>query len=778
MATSGQPEDHPQRRPALRRHWLARRVMLGLAAGLLAAAAGSAAWVAHIARDTPDVRDLRQAAEARPSVIVDAQGQVLGRFAREQREPVTLEQVSPAVVQALIATEDHRFHTHRGVDWRRTASALLHTAGGDPQGGSTITQQLARNLFPEAIGRERSLERKLREIVTALRIERHFDKRQILEAYLNGAPFLYNVVGIEMAARTYFGLPASDLDTLQAATLVGMLKGTSYYNPVRHPERARQRRNVVLGQMVRHGVLDAAAQRQLAEAPLHLQFDRPADPADAAPHFVAQVRRQVLEWADRNDRDLRAEGLVIHTTLDPALQQAASEAVQRQAAALQAVADLEWSREPLPAFGSLESYAKRGAKAEPFAHFWATHGALLREFAQASPEVRRAVAAGQSPEAAVQALLADAQALAKLKARHARLEAGFVAIDPASGAVRAWVGSRDFAQDQFDHVAQAQRQPGSTFKPFVYGAALESGLPWTTTFLDTDVEIALPDGQVWRPTDMGGPSGLPMSLREGLAQSRNTITAQVAQQVGVQRVAALARAMGVDQSRLDAVPSLALGTSPVTLLEMAGAYATLARLGERRAPRLIDRITDRHGTTLADFAAPVQRAMSHDAAVELIDMLRAAVNEGTGRALRTRFGLRADIAGKTGTTQDNTDGWFIGMHPQLVAGAWVGFNDPRITMRSDHWGQGGHNALLLVGDFYRSVLQAGGLDAKARFPQPPPPPEPPEQLAVLEAPAWAVGRPLAPTRPPPWHDAPGASATVPNGGNGGNGGNGEGYPGP
>ncbi|MGH8809342.1 MAG: penicillin-binding transpeptidase domain-containing protein, partial [Noviherbaspirillum sp.] len=291
-------------------------------------------------------------------------------------------------------------------------------------------------------------------------------------------------------------------------------------------------------------------------------------------------------------------------------------------------------------------------------------------------------------------------------------------MDPASGQVKAWIGSRDFGRDQFDHVAQAERQPGSTFKPIVYGAAMEQGLRPERAYPDGQVEIRSPDGSIWRPGDMSGFSGRMLSMREGLIYSKNAIAAQVMQDVGVPSVISLARAVGVSQSRLDPVPSLSLGTSPVTLLEMVSAYATIAQIGEYRKPISIRKITDREGKVLAEFDTEAHRTMSEETATELIDMLRGVVQRGTGTAVRSHFNIAADIAGKTGTTQNNTDGWFVLMHPNLVAGAWVGFNDSRVTMRSDYWGQGGHNAILLVGDFFRDTLKAKLIDTKARFPQP------------------------------------------------------------
>ncbi|HEX9146746.1 MAG TPA: penicillin-binding transpeptidase domain-containing protein, partial [Candidatus Binatia bacterium] len=268
----------------------------------------------------------------------------------------------------------------------------------------------------------------------------------------------------------------------------------------------------------------------------------------------------------------------------------------------------------------------------------------------------------------------------------------------------------------FDHVAQARRQPGSTFKLFVYGAALEQGMSPDKYFTDRAVEIPLPDGTVWRPSDASEPTGRRMTAREGLIYSKNTITAQVMQEVGAKKTAALARSMGVNGSKLDEVPALALGTSPVTPLEMVSAYTTLAAIGAYAQPIFVTRITDKYGNVLARFTNEHTPVMSKETVGNLINMLRGAVDQGTGQAVRSQFGVRADVAGKTGTTQKNTDGWFILMHPRLVAGAWVGFNDPRVTMRSNYWGEGAHNALFVVGDFFQQTLSARLIDSRAEFP--------------------------------------------------------------
>ncbi len=699
--------------------WHAIKVMTvaGIAVALLLAG-----LVYVTFQETPEVDRLQTVRAVQPSVVLAADGSELTTLRNVQREWLPLEKISPHVIHALIDTEDRRFYEHRGFDVRRTLSAVLHTANGETQGGSTITQQLVRNLHPEEIGRARTVSRKLREIITAVRIEQRYSKDQILETYLNTVPFLYNVYGIEMAARTYFSKPATDLVPVEAATLVGMLKGTHYYNPVVNPERAKARRNVVLAQMMRGGHLAQADFDQLGGLPLQLRFQRQAEPTGSATHFTEHVRKWLVDWADRNRHDLGADGLVIQTTLDPKLQAVAAQAVERQAQILQAVADVEWSQPSGKLLSKTPAaYEKLQGKIVPFRHFWTERADLLDAFLRETPEFRRAVAA-EGEAAVLKRLKRDPDFISRLQQAKTRLEAGFVALEPDSGEVRAWIGSRDFQRDQYDHVAQAERQPGSTFKPFVYGAALEAGLAPERMYADGLVEIRLGDGRVWRPGDMGGASGRMMSLRDGLVYSKNTITAQVMQDVGVKEIVDLAQAAGVRRSRLDAVPSLALGTSPVTLLEMAASYGTIARGGLYQEPIFIRRISDRNGKVLAEFSRAPVRVMSEHTAVELIDMMRGVIGRGTGTGMKTQFKVSADIAGKTGTTQNNTDGWFMLMHPTLVMGAWVGFNDARVTMRSDYWGQGGHNALLLVGDFFREAMQAGKLDAKASFPRPERPP--------------------------------------------------------
>jgi penicillin-binding protein 1A len=620
------------------------------------------AYVLVLIPFTPSISDLRKAKSEVPSVLLSADGVVLAEFKRINRQWVPLARISRPAVDALIATEDHRFYEHHGIDFRRTAAAVLNTLRGRREGGSTLTQQLARNMYPQEIGRAVSLNRKVKEAITALKIEAIYSKDEILETYLNTVPFLYNAFGIEMAARTYFDKSADRLDVLESATLIGMLKGTSYYNPVLNPERALDRRNTVLEQMVIHGKLDGRRAEALVARPLRLDFERQDEQVGLAPHVAQQVKKWLIAWADREDYDIYADGLVVRTTIDSRLQKAANAAVARQLQHLQGLADRA---------------RRRGAERQ-------------------------------------------------------LLQAGFLALDPRSAEVKAWVGSADFAQEQFDHVNQARRQPGSTFKPFVYGAAFAQGLSPEDVFVDEVVTFHERGGAVWSPRDASPPTHQPMTLRGGLVQSRNTITAQVMQRVGPQKVAELAYNLGVRESRLDLVPSLALGTSPVTLREMVTAYGTLANDGQYMGePRLVARLEDRKGRVLALPPRPqAVEAMSRPRALQLVNVMRGVVDEGTGAAIRARYGIQADVAGKTGTTQDNSDGWFILMHPQLVAGAWVGFNDNRVTM-GESWGQGARSALPMVGDFFVQALRVHAVDARVEWDIPRPRPKPPEPVQEL-----------------------------------------------
>jgi penicillin-binding protein 1A len=701
-----------------------RWAMLGGAAALLLVGALAAlGYALSTVPRLPELRAGRMPSAARATTVYTADGKQLARLYRENRTWVRAGRIASSVKDALVATEDRRFYEHGGVDLRRVAGAAWSTLRGDREGASTITMQLARNLYPKKIGRAPALRRKTKEMLTAIKMERQYAKREILEMYLNTVAFGYNAFGIEAAAQTYFGARAARLGPAQAALLVGMLKGPSRYNPVRHPERARERRNVVLRQMAKYSFLEKGRAERLQQQPLDLDLHLPGSSSDLAPHFAQHVRARLQRWADTSGYDLYADGLRVHTTLDSRLQRLARRAVAEETAGLQAVAGYEWSRaDPDLLSEKTDAYerARQNDRFEPFAHFWQERRDLVRRYVRRTPRYRRLVRQGATPDSALHRLTKDAAFMDSLRTARTRPEAGLVSIEPGTGYVKTWVGGRDFERDQYDHVALARRQPGSTFKPFVYAAAVDEGYAPGDRIRDVVRTYRFAGGERWRPRNAHGSSGRRMALRDGLAYSVNTVTAKLMAEVGPSAVARTARRLGV-RSELDAVPSLALGTSPVSLLELTSAYATLANNGRRHPPVTITRIEDADGEVIARFAPDAREALNPYTAYATLDMMRGVIGRGTGSRIRWQWDLgEYDLAGKTGTTQRSADGWFLLMHPQLVTGAWVGFNDQNLTFRSDFWGQGGHNALALVGSFYRRITDAPSFNlSERRFRRPP-----------------------------------------------------------
>ncbi len=637
------------------------------------------------------------------SLILASDGTELGTLFGERRTWVALEDISPITLQALIATEDHRFFEHSGVDWVRMVGAFWSTAMGDPQGASTIPMQLVRNYYPQ-LQRLTLLDRKLSEILLAGRISNEMSKEQVLEWYINTVPFGHNSFGIEAAAERFFSVTSGDLELYQAATLIGILKGTTRYNPIRNPDMSRDRRNVVIDRMATVGSISPSAANAAKQRNLDLN-PHFYDPADSpAPYFLDYVRKEAEAWAARAGFNLKSGGLIVHTSLQPQLQEIAVQAVESQTAELQ--------RYLVREFGAPGSVRNE--------RYWRSQRAVEEDLVRRTDIYQALRASGSSDYDALLAVRSDANLVGKLRQQATRLQASMVVMEPGSGQVLAWVGGHDYKQDQFDKVASAHRQPGSIFKPILYARALEDGYsPYYLIEDEIRTFVTNNWGERWTPTNSGGgASGRLVTMEQGLAWSKNTVSAHLINEIGPHDVIDLAREMGVSSPMMP-VPSLALGTSETTLLEMVNAYATIADLGIRRNVTAITSITDKEGNVIATFPSEPDRVLSEQTSFTMINMLRKAIDQGTGAWLRSRFGLKGDFAGKTGTTQNNADGWFVAMHPDVVVGAWVGFNDQRVTFASDYWGQGGHNALLLVGDFLRSgTTGPGALIPSTRFEPP------------------------------------------------------------
>ena len=555
------------------------------------------------------------------SMVLARDGSFIGEIGNEFRTSVPLASLPRHVPQAFIAIEDQRFYQHDGVDLVGIAGALKDAVRGNPRGASTITQQLVGNMHPSVVDRsDRSLGRKLREQSAAREMERHYKKDEILEAYLNQIHFGHRWFGIESAARHYFGKPAARLTIAEAATLAAVINGPAIFDPINHPDHARERRDLVLALMAGQGLITkeqaSAAQAEPVTVVPDAGFSAPS------PWFVDVVRVQ----AERAGVPVRDGGYRIHTTLDPTLQRAATTSLVEGLTRIESAPGYShpvWSRRQ-------EAAARRG---------------------NASPRE--------------QPTLAD------------YLQGAVVAMDPFTGDVRALVGGRDYANAPFNRAIDAKRQPGSAFKVFVYAAAVADSMTPSAIVADTALAIPLPNRTIYRPSNSDGEFLGALTLRTALARSRNPVAIQLAMKLGMDSVSELAHRMGLD-SDIAPYPSSAIGASVVQPLDLVAAYATVANLGARVEPRFITNIEDAAGQTVWQNPIVAPRPVL-DAGVAFIvrDMMRDVVERGTATSVRREIPESVPVAGKTGTTNDNTDVWFVGMTPDLVAGVWIGFDRPR-----------------------------------------------------------------------------------------------------
>ena len=640
------------------------------------------------------------------SSVYTVDGKLLGRFFLEERVPVTRAEVADCLVEALIATEDVRFLDHGGVDYRSLGRVLVknvilgdHNAGG----GSTLTMQLAKNLYPRwELGLWTLPVNKLREIILAQRLEQVFSKEEILMAYLNTVPFGENAFGIEMAAQRFFHIPASELQPEQAAVLVGLLKAPSYYNPRQHPGRALQRRNVVLRQMHKDGRLAGIERDSLRQKPLVLNFYYPDHHDGLAPYFMAYLRQYLARWlqahprADGRPWNLYTDGLRIVTPIHSRMQGYAQEAVHEEMQRIQQNFDRDWGqRGKQRAFGQLIGRKMKRLPAyrrlEEQGHHAATIDSLLRV---PKPMTFFGWDSLRTEEMSVYDSLFYCETL---------MQTGFMALDPHSGHIRAWVGGIDHRFFQYDHVT-SRRQTGSVFKPLVYAAALQQGMA-PCEYIPNEKVVFSEYGD-WAPENADRSYGGEYSMQGALTQSVNVVAVNLVMEVGPQQVVTLARQLGLNED-IPAVPSIALGAAEASLQEMLGAYAAFFNGGTGIRPMPVLRVEDRSGGLIwdANAQARFESVLTPSTATTMTYMMRNVVNRGTARGLRSRYGLRNEMAGKTGTTQAQTDGWFLGATPDLLAGAWVGANDPAIHFRSMARGQGAATALPIWGRFMQKLLR-------------------------------------------------------------------------
>lgn len=672
----------------------------------------------------PSVEDLRNPKLAQSSEIYSLDGVQIGKFYTENRTPIQYKDIPRTLINALVATEDVRFYKHQGIDPRsvfRAAAGVV--TGNSAGGGSTITQQLAKNLFKTRrstttglltrIPVMRTIIYKSKEWLMALKLENNFSKEEILTYYFNTVDFGSNTFGLKTAARTYFNKAPDSLNVQEGAVLVGLQKATTSYNPLKNPQRSKERRNVVLGQMAKYGYLTPAQADSISNLALVVRYTPDNPYAGPASYLKNVVLDYVRKWGDENGYDLYTDGLKIYTTIDSRMQQYAEEAIDEKMKQLQHTFDNHWgNRNPwtdedgneIPGF--IDSVARRTDRYRGLARRFADQPDSINYYMKVK-KVKMKVFDWKGQR---DAEMTPYDSIAYYKRF---LQAGMVAMDPHTGHIRAWVGGLNFDFFKYDHVKQAKRQPGSTFKPFVYTAAIDDTLqnmapcdrirdePFKKEYRENG------EDKLWEPKNSTGYfTYANMTLRRAMARSVNSITAQLTDRIGPETVVKYAHKLGI-QSSLQAVPSIGLGSSDVSLYEMVASYCTFVNDGEYTEPILIKHIDDRNGTEIQSFEPKRRPAIRPESAFLMIHMLRGGLEEsgGTSQSLWSYdlFKNHNEMGAKTGTTSNNSDGWFIGVSNNLVVGAWVGGDDRSIHFRSTDLGEGAKTALPLVGRFLEKV---------------------------------------------------------------------------
>ncbi len=685
----------------------------------------------------PNIREIENPKNDLSSELISADGVSLGRYFRYNRAQVSYEELSPDLVNVLVISEDKRFYNHSGLDLRSLGRAIYGALTFNNQGGgSTLTQQLAKILFTR--NPDQSLDghiaklgdlparlvQKNKEWIISVDLERNFTKEEILTMYLNTAEFVNNAYGIKVAAETHFGKGPDSLNLHESALLVGMLQNPSRFNPVRFPERALRKRNEVLAKVFteKYKIKTREQLDSVMALPLDLNFKVQNQNEGLATYFRTVAGNYLLAYCKARNIDLYNSGLKIYTTIDSRLQKYAEDAVAEHMATLQQGFTDQWKARKMDPWldengNSFKGFLDRRIKQTP------QYKVLVDKYGENSDSLKIMLKLKKQMTIFTWKGERDTtfNIYDSLNYYKRFLQTGLMAMDPVTGDIKAWVGGINHKFFKFDHVKQQRRQAGSTFKPFVYGLAMESG--YSPCFQLHDISPAIPvPGGVWYPPNSDGTkgSGELMTLRQAMARSINTITAQMMMKVGVENVVEFANRVGIE-SKLDPVPSLCLGTSDVSLYEMVGAYSTYVNMGIYTRPAFISRIEDKNGNVIEAFVPQTREAISDQTAYKMIYMLRGGVEETGGTSVGLPKELKQDneIGGKSGTTNDASDGWYVGVTHDLVTGVWVGGDERAIRFPSWVFGQGIRTARPIWSKFMEKVYadpQSGIV--KGRFQQP------------------------------------------------------------
>lgn len=669
----------------------------------------------------PSFEDLENPNSNLASEIITDDLRVLGTYYVHNRSNVKYNELSPFLVNALVAIEDKRFYKHQGIDYRRTVTMIFHTLAGNKQGGSTITQQLALNLFAER--RERSFSKrvmqKFQEWITAVRLERNYTKDEIIMMYFNTVDFgAYNTFGIKSAARTYFNTTPDQLTAPQAALLVGMLKGPGIYSPVRYPENATRRRNLVLQNMYEQGFISKEELDTAKEEPLGLQLRIASYSEGIGPYFRAVLKDEIrkefkrlsITKPDGTPYDLDRDGLRIYTPINYVMQQYAEDAQKEWMSKLQRDFNREWQRRD--AFQGdnarlLTTGMRRSDRYRMLKDAGMSEGDITKEFEK---PVSMTIFTWEGNVDTVMTPM-DSIRYTKLILRNAMM-----AMEPNTGYIRAWVGGINFEHFKYDQVKSGTRQVGSTAKPFLYACAIDNGYAPCVTVPNHPRTYG-----TWSPRG-AVQGGDPITLKNAVKWSQNHASAYLINEIGANAVASFTKNMGIT-SDVPNNASIALGSYDASIFDMVGAYATFVNHGTWVEPTMIMRVEDKNGTPIYEKAPRVVKAINSETAYAMVDMLKGVVDGGTGGRLRWDpdfGGLTNPIGGKTGTTNNNADSWFIGITPELVAGVWTGAEDRGISFSSNALGQGARSAMPVFGKFMRKVFADENLNySQGDFPLPP-----------------------------------------------------------
>ena len=732
-----------------------------LAGGIVSAIVGFFAiwfgWIGYM----PDIEDLQNPINRFATQVYSSDGKVIGTWNlnKENRIVIPYKKMSPYLVQALVATEDERFYEHSGIDFRALGRAIIkrgilgQTNAG---GGSTITQQLAKQLYSSTAqsAAQRMLQKPI-EWVIAIKLERYYTKEEIIALYLNYFDFLHNAVGIKTAANTYFNKEPKDLTVCEAATLIGLCKNPSFFNPVRYPERAKERRNVVLSQMVKAGYMDRAEYQNYSSEPLTLNFHR-TDHKDGTATYLREFLRQYMMakrpvrtdypswnkvqfvadsiawdtdplygWCNKNFKkdgspyNVYSDGLKVFTTIDSRMQKYAEEAVyQHVARYLQPAFDKE--NKPKPSSPYSDKLTPQQIR-----------NILNRSITQ-SERWRTMKAAGCTPEEIKEAFRKKIEMtvftyhgdidtlmspLDSIRYYKGFLRSGFMSMDPKTGAVKAYVGGLDYPHFMYDMVSLGRRQVGSTIKPFLYSLAMENGFT-PCDYAPNRQQTYIVGGRPWTPRNVSHARyGQMVPLKWGLAQSNNWISAYLMSKLNPNQFVQILHDFGIHNPDIHPSLSLCLGPCEVSVSEMVSAYTVFANHGIRTAPMFVSRIEDNEGNTIATFQPRMNEVIGAANAMKMLTMLMGVVDNGTAGRLRYRYNFQGQIGAKTGTTNNNSDGWFIGFTPQLVSGCWVGGEDRDIHFDRGQMGQGATMALPIWAIFMKKVYadRSLGIDPMAKF---------------------------------------------------------------